>query len=453
MKTLTPILVVVTLVSLISVSPAATASTLYVGPGETYTEIQPAIDAAVDGVDTVVVRDGTYTGADNKNLDFGGKAITLESENGPDSCVIDCEYSGRGFTFHNGETSSAVLDGFTITNGSGVDRGGAIHCDNGSSPTIANCVITGNTASAGDGGGFWLGHGSSPHVKNCLIKNNSCVSAGGGAFLCYRSSNPIIENCTIVENTAPSVNPLPIGNGIYGMIGGGIYVDGSHVTLTNSIVWGNVAGRNGDQIAVIDIQGPSSITVSYSDVQGGVSEIYNHGSAVNWLAGNIDLNPLFLDAGDYHLQSCSPCIDKGDSVSPYSSEPLPNGALINMGAYGNTAEATDSSQIIDDDGDGFSECENDCDDTPCPGDPSMCYYPPSGPWVNPDAPELPGNLVDENCDGSLGACNPNAEWKNHGQYVRCVAHETDALIEAGYLTQEEGDELISSAAQSNVGKK
>ncbi len=362
MKALTSVLLMVSLLLLVSVSSAASAAILYVGPGETYTEIQPAINAAVDGVDTVVVQDGTYTGANNKNLDFGGKAITVRSENGPDNCIIDCEYDGRGFTFHNGETSNSVLDGFTITNGSGVDRGGAIHCDNGSSPTVINCIIAGNTATAGDGGAFWLGHGSSPYVKNCLIINNSCVSAGGGAFLCYRNSNPVIENCTIVGNTAPYVHPLPIGNGIYGMIGGGIYVDGSHVTLINSILWNNSAGRSGDQIAVIDIQGPSSIDISYSDVEGGLSDIYNHGSTVNWGAGNIISDPLFVGGNDYHLKPCSPAIDAGDPVSDYFNEPEPNGGRLNLGAYGNTAQAT-SSFSVDTDGDGvFDECDN------CPDD-------------------------------------------------------------------------------------
>jgi hypothetical protein len=71
--------------------------------------IQEGIDAAVDG-DTVLVADGTYRHAGNKNLNFNGKAIAVRSENGPLNCVIDCDQDGRGFYFHNGETVDATVD-------------------------------------------------------------------------------------------------------------------------------------------------------------------------------------------------------------------------------------------------------------------------------------------------------------------------------------------------------
>ena len=99
------------------------ADTLYVGPGEAFTTIQAAVDWTVNG-DTVVVRDGTYTGGGNRDIDFRGKAITVCSENGPATCIIDCEQLGRAFYFHTGETSSAVVSGFTIRNGSAESGGG-----------------------------------------------------------------------------------------------------------------------------------------------------------------------------------------------------------------------------------------------------------------------------------------------------------------------------------------
>jgi hypothetical protein len=80
-----------------------------------YSTIQEGIDEAVDG-DTVLVADGTYIGYGNRDIDFLGKAILVMSENGPENCIIDCEYEDyHGFSFQNGESSSSVLKGFTIT--------------------------------------------------------------------------------------------------------------------------------------------------------------------------------------------------------------------------------------------------------------------------------------------------------------------------------------------------
>jgi hypothetical protein len=138
-----------------------------------------------------------------------------------------------------------------------------------------------------------------------------------------------------------------------------------------------------------------------------------------------------IDADGDGVGPCNDCDDNDSSTYP--------GADELCDSKDNDCDGVVPADEFDADGDGYKECEGDCNDL--------------NASINPDAYEAPGNAVDEDCDGSLGACNPNAYWKNHGQFVRCVAHETDALIEAGILTQEEGDELISSAAQSEVGKK
>lgn len=197
------------ILSLLLIAGIAAAVTIHV-PGD-YPTIQAGINAAVDG-DTVMVANGTYTGTGNKNLDFGGKAILVTSENGAESCVIDCQNSGRAFWFHYGETSSSVVSGFTMKNGS---NGGIFlyncspiirHCiikdNNGrgiscsvAAPTITHCVFDDNYGS--QGGGIYLST-SNATIRNCTFYGNDANK--GGAVYCYNSS-PEISSCIISWNT------------------------------------------------------------------------------------------------------------------------------------------------------------------------------------------------------------------------------------------------------------
>jgi hypothetical protein len=88
------------------------AVTIHV-PGD-YPTIQAAIDAAAAG-DTVLAAPGTYV----ENVDFLGKTVTLESGQGPGSTVIDGNQNGSVVSFLNAEGPDSVLEGFTITNGTG----------------------------------------------------------------------------------------------------------------------------------------------------------------------------------------------------------------------------------------------------------------------------------------------------------------------------------------------
>lgn len=163
-------------------------------PGD-WDTIQEAIFAATDG-DEVIVADGVYTGLFNKNIDFGGLAITVRSENGPENCTIDCEMDGRGFQFRFGEGPDSIARGFTIVNGS-AERGGGIWCDTGSSPTIDNCVFKGNVA--GDGGGAYFI--SSATIVDCTFVGNSASDSGGG-IASGDDGTLSISRCTFSGNVA-----------------------------------------------------------------------------------------------------------------------------------------------------------------------------------------------------------------------------------------------------------
>ena len=269
-----------------------------------YSTIQAAVDAAAPG-DTILVADGTYTGVGNKDVDFHGKAITVQSENGPDNCIIDCENDERGFYFCSGEGQGSVVSGFTITNGL-ADNGAGILCCAYSSPTITNCTITHNLAWAG-GGIFCTGE-SSPIITNCTISDN--MATFGGGIHCYRGASPAIMNSIISRNTAdlgggifcqdyaqPKFTNCTItGNKVINY-GGALCCHGypSWPTFTNCILWANTP----DEIAC------GTATVTYCNVQGGYTG-----------EGNIDAAPLFVGSSDYHLRAGSPCIDAGSNDAP-----------------------------------------------------------------------------------------------------------------------------------------
>jgi len=283
-----------------------------------FDSLQEAINVAPAGA-TIFVHAGTY----HESIDLAGKSIELtgfDPQTPSDAAwpVLDGGGTEPIISFTHGETPDCLLTGLVIAGGD-APAVGAIRCI-ASSPTIANCLIVGNRATSSDGAVI---HCSDSHAAfiNCTVADN--YAGTGGAALCLRNSP---------------------------------------VTVVNSIFWGNTPA----QIRSTDVVRP---LVSYCNVAGG------------WPgAGNLSDDPLFALAGhwadrfdlttmvkpdnrdavwvmgDYHLQAqvgrgdpearrwqqdrtMSPCIDAGDPTPPTGREPSPHGGIINLGAYGGTAEA------------------------------------------------------------------------------------------------------------------
>jgi hypothetical protein len=354
-----------------------------------YPKIQLAINAAFNG-DTVLVSPGTYF----ENINFRGKKIIVTSlflttgnytyinntiingstPSNPDtgSCVV----------FVNKEDSTSVIEGFTLTGGTGTkwidEHGAGTYVEGGAilsalaSPTIKFNLIINNEAirkpsgiSSTGGGGMRCGDGA-PHILNNIIMNNRGMY-GGGITLNY-CGGAVVKNNIIVQNkvfqavagaptyggggiwinsrnaanSSPNVveNNTIVGNISYGDpttsssgIGGGIWASTSILQCNNNIVWNNLQTL-GHQV---EISGTTT-TITYNDFEESATG-----------TGNISVNPSFTDSS-FYLSDSSPCTDAGNPSAAYndpSQTGNPNlaefpskGTIRNdIGAYGGPARS------------------------------------------------------------------------------------------------------------------
>ena len=219
------------------------------------------------------------------------------------NCTLTGNSAGQG-----GGANYGTLYNCTLTGNSASDGGGA--CEG----TLYNCILVGNSASE-DGGGvdyvtlynctltsnsaFRGGGASYGTLYNCTLTGNSASYSGGGV------SGSMLYNCTLTWNSATNY-------------GGGTYEN----TLYNCIAYYNTASSGSNY---------SGSTLNYSCTTpdpGGT--------------GNITNDPRFVNAaaGDYHLQSTSPCINAGTNqnwmigATDLDGNPrLDASGRVGMGAY------------------------------------------------------------------------------------------------------------------------
>ena len=181
-------------------------------------------------------------------------------------------------------------------------------------------------------------------VSNCRIYNFT----KGVGITAYVSS--LDESESAIENAGKQMQLDHLT--IVGCNTGILY--GCHVlpVIKNSIIAGNTTTL---ELQGTNAQEDKGKNITYSCLYGRAKD----DSLSDYGTGCIAKDPCFADAasGDFHLKSAagrwngatwvkdtvtSPCIDAGEASAAYANEPSPNGNRANMGAYGNTAEASKS---------------------------------------------------------------------------------------------------------------
>ena len=320
--------------------------------GNAFTDIVAAASYAGSN-DVVWVTNGVYRATNQVNV---ANAITVLSVSGASSTTIYRATNAPNVRVLYLNHALAVLDGFTVTNGSqGLANGGGVYVNSG---TVRNCIISLNSCNNGGnlGGGVYVA-AASGLVSNCVIMANRAYGGGGGV------AGGTVVNCTITANScvqgygmglrAPALarNCLVAGNsglnydcfagGVYGGIvlnstiannairssGGGVY-DG---VMTNCIVYNNTAG-----MGIMNYAGaPTFAYCCVTPLPAGTS--------------NTAVDPHFVNAaaGNYRLIPGSPCVDTGTNGSWTTGDKdldgnnrlLPGGGTVDMGAYEFNASA------------------------------------------------------------------------------------------------------------------
>ena len=325
------------------------------------------------------------------NCTFGGQMYTSAAES-----------TGSGAAIYLANYGRLVADGsLFVTNGmakanqgtqAGGSYGSAVYGYN-TPVTMRRTRFSGNCNAVkvanGDGGTVYLeGVIGGSAFTNCVFTGNyelrrdSNSNTRGGALVLNPSSATAaidIESCTFAYNLSQA-----------GASASALTVRTGDVTVHNSIFWKNLHGlttvtgygsdidvaagtlnishsiMTGMDIAQIHDATGSAITLDsetvYTDNPSFVTsdeefEAMFTESASNYLNPNSNWTYAKAASLDVHLLSpqgyfmndgttgpatnvFSAAIDKGDPTSVYSNEPTPNGGRVNLGAYGNTEEAS-----------------------------------------------------------------------------------------------------------------
>ncbi|MBN1672445.1 MAG: right-handed parallel beta-helix repeat-containing protein, partial [Kiritimatiellae bacterium] len=306
--------------------------------------------------------------------------IRFENSSG-DVVGNKCEGShhseGRGISVYNvvgnvvGNECHGNENGMFVR-GTVVIEGNVCHTNNQIGIQIeTDCDVSGNRVYENGGGGLLLGYPWSPRVHgNIVYGNGGCgVNAEYGGQI---RNNLVYENRGY--NLRVAASPAQVENNtLYG--GCGLWLcSPSSVTNRNNVIWATGAGNAALRLDSL----PAGLLSDYNDLYAtdGASVGYYMGARPtlrSWRevtgrdSQSVSIDPLFVDMelADLHLSSAygsyrgnsftapgggyftndaltSFCVDGGAPDSAYGNESADNGGRVNMGAFGNTGDASRS---------------------------------------------------------------------------------------------------------------
>ena len=334
------------------------------------------------GEGTLVISNCTFAGNRNTGVyTYGGFGIYISSF--ANALVEDTLFVTNGYT----------LAAVPASGNCGVNGAGSAIYATGTPTTLRRCRFVGNVSPLWDGasGGVVVFAGASGGslVDHCVFIGNSDrvaqqvysgIYASGALAVRLSSATAKVKvtNCTFAYNLAHA-----------DCSAGGISVHTGDVEVENTILWKNLRGRitvvgygsdvqvqsNGklsirnslvttlDGTGLISVN-PDNLVIDDDSVIAVDPKLVTTTEAFESLltltsSAQYYKTTVFADlvAMDAHLLSptgyfvnggaagpattdYSPAIDRGDPTADYSNEPAPNGSRLNLGAYGNTAEAS-----------------------------------------------------------------------------------------------------------------
>ena len=288
---------------LASSTSAATFVVDNAGDGDFLT-IQEGITAASEG-ETVLVMQGTYTGAGNRNLDFGTKNIVLRSDAGAEFTIIDLEnvLGNRAFQFiSSGQDTTCVIDGFTVTNCLTSDAhggsGAAVYMSS-VSPKFINMVFSDCDSTDRPGGAIYMLTVGSPVFRHVRFENCQAASYfGGGAIRCEYGYAPLFYDVTFENNSVDS-----------GGFGGAITMTYTTAASFRRVTFtGNTATNGAGALNLYN--SPATLTlVTFARNHSGIGgALFCYNSSPYIIASTFFANSADGNGGALYCQNSSPVI-------------------------------------------------------------------------------------------------------------------------------------------------